>query len=152
MAHTKFWIFAICLGLLLMLASPAVARDMNSQDLSGISPQNHKYIFPVLGGAAAGSGLGFLLGGGPKTAKLAMIGGGGVSTWYLNTHKNALGKYHDWAHIGSNTFLGMGIGWTICDCDNGLIAGALLGGGGTAAWEALKHDRPAHNAVNRVSH
>ena len=38
MAHTKFWIFAICLGLLLMLASPAVARDMNSQDLSGIMP------------------------------------------------------------------------------------------------------------------
>jgi len=26
----------------------------------------------------------------------------------------------------------------------------LLGGGGTAAWEALKNDRPARNAYNRV--
>ena len=57
-----------------------------------------------------------------------------------------------WHFDMTKTVLGMGIGWTICDCDNGLIAGALLGGGGTAAWEALKHDRPARNAVNRVSH
>ena len=150
MFQRKFWILAICLSLLVMAGSTAFARDMNNEDLSGISPQHHKYIFSVLGGAAAGAGLGFILGGGAKTAKLAMIGGGGMSTWYLHTHPTALGSFHNWGMIGSNTFLGMGIGWTICDCDNGLIAGALLGGGGTAAWEALKSDRPARNAYNRV--
>jgi hypothetical protein len=45
----------------------------------------------------------------------------------------------------------MGIGWTICDCDHGLVAGTLLGGGGTAVWEALKNDRAAHNAYNRAT-
>jgi hypothetical protein len=150
MFHRKFWVFAICLGLLLMMVPSAFARDVNAQDLAGISPQNHKYVFSVLGGAAAGAGLGFLLGGGQKTAKLALLGGGGMSSWYLTSHRYALGKWHDWAMIGSNTGLGMGIGWTICDCDNGLIAGALLGGGGTAAWQALKSDRPARNAYNKV--
>lgn len=152
MVNRKFWVFAICLGLMLTFGSTAFAqgRDMDSRDLNGISPQSHKYIFSTLGGAAAGAGLGFILGGGAKTAKLAMIGGGGASTWFLHSHRYSLGKYHDWAMIGSNTTLGMGIGWTICDCDNGLIAGALLGGGGTAAYEALKNDRPARNAYNRV--
>lgn len=150
MITKKLWVVAICLGLLLMCGSTAFARDMDSRDLNGISPQNHKYIFSTLGGAAAGAGLGFILGGGLKTAKLALIGGGGLSTWYLNTHRYALGQWHDWAMIGSNTGLGMGIGWTICDCDNGLIAGALLGGGGTAAYEALKRDRAAHSAYNKV--
>jgi hypothetical protein len=152
MQHKKVWVFAICLGILLMFGSSAFAqsKDMTSRDLSGISPQNHKYIFSTLGGAAAGAGLGFILGGGAKTAKLAMMGGGGASTWFLHTHKYALGQYHEWAMIGSNTTLGMGIGWTICDCDNGLIAGALLGGGGTAAYEALKNDPQARNAYNRA--
>jgi hypothetical protein len=150
MRHTKLWVYAICLGLLMMFGSSAFAQNMSSRDLSGISPQNHKYIFSTLGGAAAGAGLGFILGGGAKTAKLAMMGGGGASTWFLTTHRHALGQYHDWAMIGSNTTLGMGIGWTICDCDNGLIAGALLGGGGTAVYEALKGDPAARNAYNRA--
>ncbi len=134
-----------------MLASTAIAQDMTSKDLNGISPQNHKYIITTLGGAAAGAGLGFLLGGGAKTGKLALIGGGGASAWFLHSHPNTLGRVHDWAMVASGTTLGMGIGWTICDCDNGLIAGTLLGGGGTAVWEALKNDRAAHNAYNSVT-
>lgn len=148
----KFWIFAILLGLLCLVTSSAIAQTVTKKDLRGISPQRHKYIFSVLGGAAAGAGLGFVLGGGLKTGKLAMLGAGGMSTWYLHTHRDSLGDMHDWAMIGSNTVLGMGAGWTICDCNNGLIAGALLGGGGTAAWEALKHDRSARNAYNQITH
>src|SRR5205823_4561 len=148
----KFWILAILLGLLFMVTSSAMAQTVSKKDLRGISPHRHKYIFSVLGGAAAGAGLGFVLGGGVKTAKLAMLGGGGASTWYLHTHRDALGDMHDWGMIGSNTVLGMGAGWTICDCNNGLIGGALLGGGGTALWEALKHDRPARNAYSQIMH
>jgi len=150
MAYKRSWIIAICLGLLLVLTSSAMAQDMTKKDLRGISPKHHKYIFSVLGGAAAGAGLGFILGGGAKTAKLAMLGGGGASTWFLHTHRDSLGDLHDWGMIGSNTVLGMGAGWTICDCHNGLVAGALLGGGATAAWEALKHDSATQNALNQI--
>jgi hypothetical protein len=151
MQHKKFWVLAVCLGLFMMMGSAALAQDMSSRDLNGINPQNHKYIITTLGGAAAGAGLGFLLGGGLKTAKLALIGGGGASAWFLHTHPYSLGRFHDWAMVGSGTSLGMGIGWTICDCDHGLVAGTLLGGGGTAVWEALKNDRAAHNAYNRAT-
>ena len=58
---------------------------------------------------------------------------------------------HDWAMVASGTSLGAGIGWTICDCDHGLIAGTLLGGGGTAIWEAMKHDSAARSTYNRLS-
>jgi hypothetical protein len=78
-----------------------------------------------------------------------MLGGSGASTWFLHTHRDSLGDMHDWGMIDSNTVLGMGAGWTICDCNNGLVAGALLGGGGTAVWEALKHDRQAQKAYTR---
>lgn len=148
MGYRKLCTLAICLGLLVMLGSTAIAQDMSSRDLNGINPQNHKYIITTLGGAAAGAGLGFILGGGLKTAKLALIGGGGASAWFLHTHPYSLGRFHDWAMVGSGTTLGMGIGWTICNCDNGLLAGTLIGGGGTALWESLKHDRAAQNTFN----
>src|SRR5579864_3424532 len=148
MAYKRLWVVVLCLGLLLMPRSTAMAQDMSNRDLNGISPQNHKYIITTLGSAAVGAGLGFLLGGGAKTGKLALIGGGAGSAWFLHSHRYALGKYHDWAMVGSGTALGAGIGWTICDCDNGLIAGTLIGGGSVATWEALKDDRAAHNAFN----
>lgn len=151
MNHKKFLIIVICVGLLVMLGSTAIAQDMNNSDLNGISPQNHKYIITTLGGAAVGAGLGFLLGGGLKTGKLALIGGGGASAWFLHSHHSTLGRMHDWAMVASGTALGAGIGWTICDCDHGLIAGTLLGGGGTAVWESLKHDSAARNAYNKMS-
>ena len=146
--HRKFWFLVLCLGLLFPLMSPAQSRDVNKRDLRGISPQHHKYVFSVLGGAAAGAGLGFILPGEKTPLKLMMIGGGGASTWFLHTHRATLGAYHDWGMITSNTALGGGRGWLGCNCDDGLVGGTLLGGGVTAAWEALKNDHAARNTFN----
>ena len=88
-----------------------------------------KYIFSVAGGAAVGAGLGYILPGEKTPLKLMMIGGGGASTWFLHTHKATLGPFRDWGMIASNTALGSGIGWLGCNCHDGLIGGALLGGG-----------------------
>jgi hypothetical protein len=148
MLHKKFWIFVLCLGFLFPLLSHAQSRDIDKRDLRGISPQHHKYIFSVLGGAAVGAGLGYILPGEKTPLKLMMIGSGGASTWFLHTHKATLGPFRDWGMIASNTALGSGIGWLGCNCHDGLIGGALLGGGGTAVWEALKNDRPARNTFN----
>jgi hypothetical protein len=150
MQHKKLWMLVLCLGLLLPLMSVAQSRDVDRRDLRGISPQHHKYILSVLGGAAAGAGLGYILPGEKTPLKLALIGGGGASTWFLHTHRATLGPVHDWAMIGSNTALGSGIGWLGCNCHDGLIGGALIGGGVTATWEALKNDGAARNAFHRV--
>jgi hypothetical protein len=153
MLRKKVWVASICVGLLFTLSSTAVAqqRELTDKDVKGISPHHFKYIITTVGGAALGAGLGFMLGGGLKTGKLALIGGGAASTWFLYTHPATLGSFHDWAMVGSGTTLGMGLGWTICNCDNGLIAGTLLGGGGTAVWEALKHDSAARNSYNKAT-
>jgi hypothetical protein len=148
MLHKKFWILVLCLGFVFPLMSHAQSRDVDKRDLSGISPQHYKYIFSVAGGAAVGAGLGFILPGEKTPLKLMMIGGGGASTWFLHTHKATLGPFRDWGMIASNTALGSGIGWLGCNCHDGLIGGALLGGGGTAVWEALKNDHPARNTLN----
>jgi hypothetical protein len=145
MQHKKFWILVLCLGFLFPLMSAAQSRDVSKRDLQGISPQHHKYIFSVLGGTAAGAGLGFILPGEKTPLKLAMIGGGGASTWFLHTHRDTLGPYRDFGMITSNSALGGGIGWLGCNCNDGLIGGTLIGGGATAVWEALKNDRAARN-------
>ncbi|HET9164970.1 MAG TPA: hypothetical protein VFP11_03155, partial [Candidatus Angelobacter sp.] len=87
MQHKKFWILVLCLGFLFPLMSLAQSRnrDVNKRDLRGISPQYHKYIFSVAGGAAVGAGLGYILPGEKTPLKLMMIGGGGASTWFLHT-------------------------------------------------------------------
>jgi hypothetical protein len=155
MQHNKFWVLVLCLGLIFPLMSVAQTRnhnrDVDSRDLNGISPHHFKYIMTTLGGAAAGAGLGFVLPGEKTPLKLMMLGGGGASAWFLHTHRNTLGPFHDWGMVGSNTALGSGIGWLGCNCHDGLIGGALLGGGITAAWEALKNDRPAQNTFHRVT-
>ena len=151
MQHKNFWILVLCLGFLFPLISHAQSRDIDKRDLSGINPHNYKYIFSVAGGAAVGAGLGFILPGEKTPLKLMMIGGGGASTWFLHTHKATLGPFRDWGMIASNTALGSGIGWLGCNCHDGLIGGALLGGGGTAVWEALKNDRPARNTFNSAT-
>jgi hypothetical protein len=154
MQRKKFWILLICLGLLLPLMSVAQSRrsdrDVDRRDLRGISPQHFKYFVSTLGGAAAGAGLGFILPGEKTPLKLALIGGGGASTWFLHSHRDTMGPFHDWAMIGSNTALGTGIGWLGCNCHDGLVGGALLGGGVTAVWEALKNDHAARNTFNRA--
>ncbi|HEY6351705.1 MAG TPA: hypothetical protein VI636_20070 [Candidatus Angelobacter sp.] len=91
MTYKRLWMAIICLGLLIMPRSTAIAQDMSNRDLNGISPQNHKYIITTLGSAAVGAGLGFLLGG-AKTGKLALIGGGAGSAWFLHSHRYALGN------------------------------------------------------------
>jgi hypothetical protein len=122
-----------------MVPAFAADRDMTGQDLHGIPKMRaHRYIFSVLGGAAVGAGIGWLLpGGNASVAKGMLVGGGAMSTFYLMSHRNAAAGWRDWAFIGSNTALGTGIGWTLCGCRTGAFAGMLFGGGGTAAWRAM---------------
>jgi hypothetical protein len=148
MLPKKFFILVLCLAFASPLMAQSRSRDVDKRDLRGISPQHSKYIFSVLGGTAAGAGLGFILPGEKTPLKLAMIGGGGVSTWFLHSHRNTLGAYHDWGMITSNTALGGGIGWLGCNCDDGLVGGTLIGGGATAVWEALKNDHAARSTFN----
>jgi hypothetical protein len=150
MSLKKLCILIICFGLLGALGAAAQTRDPDRRDLSGISPKKHKYIFTVLGGAAAGAGLGFVLPGEKTPLKLMLMGSGAASTWYLHFHRNALGSFHDMAMIGGNTALGWGIGWLGCNCRDGAYAGSLLGGGLTAGYEALQNDRAARNSFRRA--
>jgi hypothetical protein len=150
MSLRKFWIFVLCFGLLFTLGAAAQTRDPDRRDLRGISPKRHKYIFTVLGGAAAGAGLGFILPGEKTPLKLMLMGGGGASTWYLYSHRNALGNLHSLGMIGGNTALGWGIGWLGCNCRDGAYAGTLLGGGVTGAWLALENDRAARSGFRKV--
>lgn len=150
MSLRKIYTFVLCFGLLLTLGATAQARDPDSSDLHGISPKNHKYLFTVLGGAAAGAGLGFILPGEKTPLKLMLMGGGAGSTWYLHFHRNALGSFHDMAMVGGNTALGWGIGWLGCNCRSGAYAGSLLGGGLTAGYEALKNDRSMQSSLRRA--
>jgi hypothetical protein len=145
----KLFVLVVCFGLLFSLSAMA-QRDPDRRDLRGISPKRHKYIATVVGAAAAGAGLGFILPGEKTPLKLMLMGGGAGSTWYLHFHRNALGNFHDMAMIGGNTALGWGIGWLGCNCRDGAYAGSLLGGGVTAAWEALENDRAAQNSFHRA--
>lgn len=143
----KLRVFLLCF-VILLLATPSFAadRDMTANDLQGI-PKHHHYILSVLGGAALGAGVGALLpGGGNSILKGALIGGGGLSEIYLHRHRYAAGGWSDWAHIADGTALGTGIGWTLCDCGDGAIGGALIGGGGTAAWRAWNQSKTTTTA------
>jgi hypothetical protein len=145
----KFWGFVLCAGMLVMLAMPCLAGDrpVSTRDLKGISPHRHRYIFSVLGGAAIGAGIGKILGGGPDIGKGLLIGSGGASALYLHSHRSTGGNYRDWLFIGSHTALGTGVGWTICGCNTGALAGGLIGGGGSAVWRAMAPDK----GINQVS-
>ena len=149
------WLLSL---LLLVLAVPAFAggkphdRDMDPQrDMRGVPHvRAHRWLFATAGGAAIGAGIGTLLPGGMKsTWKGLLIGGGGASSMYLLSHRGTAGGWRDWAFIGSNTALGSGIGWTLCNCNDGAVAGALIGGGGTGFWEAFGGRRGITSAANQ---
>ena len=147
----KLWVLAICACLLLVYTLPAFAADrpVDEQDLKGI-PRKHKYLMSVLAGAAVGAGVGALLSGGNDITKGLMIGGGGMSALYLHSHpRDQLNGWRDWAYIGSYSVFGSGMGWTLCGCDDGAVAGALIGGGATTAWRASRPDRRTTTATTR---
>src|SRR5689334_408809 len=135
----------LCIGVLGAL-SPAQEREVTKNDLKGI-PSHHHYLLSVIGGAAVGAGLGALApGGGNSILKGLLIGSGGASDYWIHPHGSAPNGWTDWARIGSNAALGTGLGWTICDCNDGLIGGALIGGGATAVWESMRRNRNVNTA------
>lgn len=118
-------------------------RDVDTQDLKGITKKHH-YLWATAGGAALGAGIGALIppGSGKSAAKGVLLGGGLTSFFYLASHKEAADGYRPLAFIATNTALGAGIGWSVCNCGTGSWTGALIGGGFTAIVQAV---RPRHH-------
>jgi hypothetical protein len=155
MRGKKLWALVLCVCLLVFVTIPAMAADpeVTKKDLKGISPQHHKYLFSVIGGAAIGAGIGVLLGGGGDSlGKGIMIGGGGMSALYLHSHRyDDLNGWRNWAYVGSYSSFGGGLGWTLCGCGDGLVAGTLIGGGATGAWLSAHPQRGPATAGNTGS-
>jgi len=146
----KFWALVLCACFLFIATMPAMAADpqVTTNDLKGISPQRHRYIFSVLAGAAVGAGVGVLLSGGNDITKGIMIGGGGMSALYLHSHRrDSLNGWRNWAYMASYSAFGGGLGWTLCGCDDGLVAGTLIGGGATAGW-LVSHPQRTSTTAN----
>jgi hypothetical protein len=115
----------------------AADRDVSARDLKGI-PKSHRYLWAVIGGTAAGAGLGIIAPGGTKSAfKGALLGGSLTSAFYLAKNPRAAYGSRGWAHVGTNAALGTGILWTLCNCGSGAWAGGLIGGGGTALYQGF---------------
>lgn len=150
-AGKKLLLILLCLCVLGLIAPPAFAgdRDVGVQDLKGI-PKKHGFLTTTIGGALVGAGIGALLPGGAKSAfKGVLIGGGAAGEWYLAKHKRAAAGWRDWAHIGTTAALGTGIGWTVCDCNDGAFAGLLIGGGLQGIWQAST--RPSRSVAKTSS-
>jgi hypothetical protein len=149
-------VFGVLLSLVLLLvfAMPVFAadRDVDPQmDLHGVPRLSaHRWMAATAGGAGIGAALGVLIGGGNDITKGILFGGGAASSLYLMSHRNAAAGWRDWAFVGSNTALGTGIGWTLCGCDDGAVAGALIGGGGTAFWRAFGGRQGVQAAVSNA--
>src|SRR4051794_41934033 len=96
----KLWALLLCFCFFVAVM-PAFAADpdVTTKDLKGISPQRHRYIFSVLGGAAVGDGIGVLLGSGNDITKGLVVGAGGVSALYLLSHPPA--TVDGWRHCAS---------------------------------------------------
>lgn len=119
------------------------SRDVDTRDLKGIT-KKHRYWWAMAGGAALGAGIGALLppGSGKSATKGMLLGGSLTSFFYLAGHKEAADGYRPLAYIATNTVLGTGIGWSVCNCGTGAWTGALIGGGFTAIVQAV---RPRHH-------
>lgn len=134
---------SVCVGL---LALPGFAADPDRRDrdsLRGI-PKGHKHLWAIIGGVAVGGGLG-AIGGTSGFFKGALIGGSGASAFYLAKHR---GQEGPWSYVITNAGLVAGLGWAICDCGAGGGAGALIGGGATALFQAFK---PRNRTLARVT-
>jgi hypothetical protein len=131
-----------CIAFLLGSTSFAQDRDVTSRDLHGVS-KGHRYFWAIAGGTAVGMGIGIIAPGGSKSAfKGALIGGSAASAFYLIKDPRAAGDDRALAHIVTNTLLGTGIFWTVCNCSAGAWSGAFIGGGGTAIIQAFgTHNR-----------
>lgn len=132
-------ITSLCFAFLLLFTNQGFTQDreVTSRDLKGV-PRSHRYFWSVLGGTAAGAGIGLIAPGGTKSAfKGVMLGGSLTSVFYLAKNPRAAGDARPFAHILTNATLASGLFWTICDCNTGGWAGGLIGGGGTALFQAL---------------
>jgi hypothetical protein len=137
----------ICLLLVFMSASAIAAdRPIDKQDLKGITAKRHNWAFATAGGAAIGAGIGALVGGHTEVFKGILMGGGGGSAAWLHSHRSSMGGWRPLLLLGSHTALGTGIGWTICGCNDGAFAGAMIGGGASAIWQSMKTDSPRRTA------
>lgn len=134
-----FKIAFVCLSLI--ATTFCQEREVTSRDLNGVR-KSHKYAWAVIGGTAVGIGLGAIAPGGNKSAvKGALIGGGLTSLIYLHVNPRAADGNRSLAHLVTNTVLGTGVFWTICNCKTGAWTGALIGGGGTALIQAFGSGR-----------
>jgi len=129
---------------LLGLPGLAADRDARSKDVRGI-PHGHKHLWAVIGGTAVGLGLGAIPGGTSNVFKGGLIGGSAASLFYLAGHR---GQEGPWSYVLTNTALVAGIGWAACDCAAGFGAGALVGGGGTALFQAFK---PRNRTLGKIT-
>lgn len=142
--HRRILAIFICIAFLLSNTSFAQSRDVTDRDLSGVPKSSgKKYFWAIAGGTAVGLGLGIIAPGGGKSAfKGALIGGSATSAFYLIKDPRAAGDQRALAHLVTNTLLGTGIFWTVCDCSGGAWSGAFIGGGGTAIIQAFgTHNR-----------
>ncbi|HYG99237.1 MAG TPA: hypothetical protein VD837_08895 [Terriglobales bacterium] len=130
-------------------AAFAADREVTARDLQGINAKRHRYLFSVAGGAAIGAAVGVLVGSGNDVTKGMLIGGGAASTAYVHANRNAGGAWRPWTMLLGHTALGSGLGWTICGCDDGLVAGTLIGAGSSAIWQASQPNRGRPTAQTR---
>jgi hypothetical protein len=122
----------------------ASSKDASSKDVRGI-PHGHKHLWAVIGGTAVGLGLGAIPGGTKNVFKGGLIGGSAASLFYLAGHR---GQEGPWSYVLTNAALVAGIGWAACDCGAGFGAGALVGGGGTALFQAFK---PRNRTLGKIT-
>src|SRR3954454_2167484 len=150
----QFWALLLCFCFLVLATMPALAADpeITKNDLKGISPQRHCYLFSVAAGAAVGAGIGVLVGSGNDVTKGIMVGAGGMSALYLHSHRrDNLNGWRNWAYMASYSAFGGGLGWTLCGCDDGLVAGTLIGGGATTAWLGSHPQRTSPRTAGSTS-